>query len=325
MGVGVTNKKSIIVSDGLTVYYDVGNPRSWEEGQPNTARRSLNSLSTSISNNIDFFTSEPADNSTGNLIYTQKWYRVASLVSPTFGFTPEDFTPAWNGQQHSTRFLNLPNYVSLSSQNRYTDYDSTTKSLCANWLVRFDSYPNITPSGFNYPIYMIAGRNDAIVGGSNNPFVLRLGKNGGQTTLEYESRFDVPVGTLELQLPFADFGGQHGNSTTPNTREMVIDITDSFDINEWVMITLNSKAIDTSFVGQSSNFWDFYINGVLVGEAPSEFSPSRITNVSTQKYHFHNSFNNVDFAAGFSYNRALTSAEILQNYNFFKNRYKYNG
>ena len=319
MGVGVTNKKSTIVSDGLTVYYDVGNPRSWREGQGLTRRKSLNTLNIT-EGNIDLFTLGGGSVSSP---FTSKFYTIKG--GSTFGLSPEDFTPTWNSYPSSTRFLNLPNFVQLASQHPYTDYDSTTKSLCANWLVRFDSYPNITPSGFNYPIYMIAGRGDVTIGGSSNPFALRLGRNGGQTTLEYESKFDVSFGSLENQIPFADFGGQHGNSTVADSREMVIDVTDSFDINEWVMITLNSKAIDTSFVGQSSNFWDFYINGVLVGEAPSEFIPSRITNISTQRYHFFNSFNNVDFAAGFSYNRALTSAEILQNYNFFKNRYKYNG
>ena len=102
---------------------------------------------------------------------------------------------------------------------------------------------------------------------------------------------------------------------------MVVDVTDSFNINEWVLITLNSKATGTTSADTSTHFWDFYINGVLVGEHPDDFDNSRITSTASQRRVFFNCFDKLDFAVGFSYGRTLSSSEILQNYNFFKKRY----
>lgn len=201
MGVGVTNNKSTIVTDGLTVYYDVGNPRSWSESLVHPRHRALNTLNISL-NNTNLFTGVTSNLITeGNLVRN---YRIIGGFSTKF--VPEDFTPTWNSKSSSTRFINFPNYISLNSNNPYTDYDSNTKTFCASWLVRFDSYPSITPAGYNYPIYYIAGR-DTTVGSSTNPFMLRLGRNGGQTTLEYESKFAVNFGPVETQIPFDEFGG----------------------------------------------------------------------------------------------------------------------
>lgn len=278
---GVIKNPLNIVTDNLYAYYDVANPISYKGAGTTNDLRSLYSLLEPLSD-----LKRVNHTSTNPLNYSSDYKGYINFISP----------------------------VVLNTNNKlFTNSDRT--GTCFSWFVRFTSYPTITLSGFNYPTFFLIGNGIAIQ--SSNNFEFRLGKNGSQITLELESVFFSYFGFQNGNIPL-DYAGQHGNDN--NTREFIVDITDYFALNEWMMITLNME-YNNVYPNEYDNFWKIYINDTLVGEEPSSWAPIKFINPSNNRNVFNDSYDYVDIATMMSYDTTLSDAQIAQNYNALKHRF----
>lgn len=278
---GVIKNPLNIVTDNLYAYYDAANPISYRSTGDSVDLRSLYSVV------------EPLNN-------------VKRVLQTSTD--PVSYSSDYNG------YINFTSPVLLNSSNKlFTNFDRT--GTCFSWFVRFTSYPTITLTNFNYPTFFLIG--NGIFMQSSNNFEFRLGKNGSQITLELESVFFSVFGFVNGNIS-TDYAGQHGNDLT--TREFIVDITDYFNLNEWMMITLNME-FNNVFPNEYDNFWKIYINDTLVGEEPSSWAPIRFNNTANNRHVFNDSYDDIDVSIMMSYDKTLSDAQIAQNYNALKHRF----
>jgi len=180
----------------------------------------------------------------------------------------------------------------------------------------FSRGPKIVTDGLNGGSLVLDGTNQYTSISNNTDLQL-----APSHTIEYVMNMDTIAGTFRGTVMKGTFGSSYGHLISPTNSKMLIYL-DSDSGVEHISTTVFSIGvwyhIISTFTGGTSTF---YVNGE---EDSSVSSLTLTTNTSPLYIGCNNSTNYfVDGRIPFIklYNRALTTQEVLQNYNATKSRY----
>jgi len=216
----------------------------------------------------------------------------ASYPSPYTGNTWFDIS----GNNYDTTLFNSPSFISTGT-TKYFDLDGVDDYMLSETGATITGNNNVT---FSTWVRFTGNTSGGLVGlfleGTNTNWALRIELEGTAGSGKFNA------GAAANYTSGGTYAGVYAYST---------DVPSG---NTWYHIT---------GVWRSGTSMKIYINGILNNTTTTTRNNLRTTATQWQSGRYGSTYNNIDIGEQMVYNRALSDAEVLQNYDYSKGNYGY--